>query len=158
MTARLSSMWNLNEPIAIPWAGLKTGIVESSTEVALLELGEWKPDVKRYERGLLFGPKCELRWLKRESGWHFVYLHDDGSILTGSQANQEVIFEDEDQIILWGEKEADAETYYDGRIPHILIYPRPASGNWPTRMAAGIRRYRFGDREIFRCFEIREAR
>ena len=158
MAAKLSSVWNLREPIAIPWKGLKYGIVESAVEVALLDLAVTKPDVKRYDRGLLFGPTCELRWLKRDGGLHFVYLDDGGTLLAGAKVTADVVFEGTDQIILWGKKEADAETYYDGRIPHVLTYPRPAGGTWPVRMAAGIKRYRFGEREMFRCFEIREAR
>jgi hypothetical protein len=124
MTSKISSRWGLDQlPAGLDWGGLEYAVVESPAEVHFLELGEKAP-VGEWPCGLAFGPRAELRWLRRAAGYHLVYISDEGKCLAQATASRDLVRRGRRQILLWGESQGDG-TFYEGRIPHVLEeYPR----------------------------------
>ena len=164
--SRISSLERLEAlPAELRWEEFASVIVEAPDGVEILDLKnpENRLEAARYPRGLAFGEQAELRWLRRESGLHLVYISDEDKDLgEGSLPEPLEPVEDEpDRLLLWGERQADGK-YYDGRIPRLLEYPqwapRPKAGG---RLAVKIRHYELreeGDTvPLFRCVRIAVA-
>jgi hypothetical protein len=152
-------------PAELRWEEFASAIVEGSDKVEILDLKnpENRMETARYPRGLAFGEQSELRWVRRESGLHLVYISDEDKDLgEGSLPEPLNLVEGEPgSLLLWGERQADGK-YYDGRIPRLLEYPQwapqPKVGG---RLAVKIRHYelREGDdaMPLFRCVRIAVA-
>ncbi|MBY0502555.1 MAG: hypothetical protein K2X03_01510 [Bryobacteraceae bacterium] len=76
-----------------------------------------------WQRGVAFGLVAELRWVRRQGGWHLVYVSDTDSVLEGSQNAVQIEPDDppEGTIHLRGRR--DGQVYLDGRIPGDIHYP-----------------------------------
>lgn len=152
-------------PADLRWGEFSAAIVEAPDGVEILDLknAENRLEAALYPRGLAFGEQAELRWLRRESGLHLVYISDeDKNLGEGSRPEPLEPLEGEPgSLLLWGERQADGK-YYDGRIPRLLEYPkwapRPKVGG---RLAVKIRHYELGDGgdtvPLFRCVRIAVA-
>ena len=123
--ATLSSILGLPSwPANLVPLGLDYMIVESPTAIQFTSAaGLDRVRAGQWQRGVAFGREAELRWVKRQGGWHLVYLSDDGSVLSGAQHRQELAADDnpDGQILLRGRREG--KVYLDGRIPGDIEYP-----------------------------------
>jgi len=125
-------------PEGIRWEEFCYGMVESSAEVRFLGPKELK-EATLFPRGVVFGPRAELRWMLRAGGrYHFVYLSDDGLPLCNNAPHKSDLqpIGDSDlpqQMFLWNAS--------DGRIPRTPSYPCPAPDT-DHRLAISVRHYK----------------
>jgi hypothetical protein len=134
MTSVLSSAWDLDGlPPGLPWDEFDFAMVESPSEVWFLDRAAVAAEAGRYSRGVAFGARSELRWMKRAGGrFHIVYLSDEGRALQGAMRRAELfpVEAEPRHLLMWGED--------DGRIPTTPEYPRGA-GPQPGRKAVALR-------------------
>ena len=108
------------DPTLVPCA-FKYAIVESAAEIRFIELStQGLLEVAAYPKGVAFSDEAELRWVKRQSGWHFVLLSDSGQVLQDS-GSQTLTYIEQATFQLRGKKED--EQILEGRIPNPIEYP-----------------------------------
>lgn len=137
--------------------GFDYAIVEAPDGIEFLDLGD--PDFREmamgYARGIAFGEKGEVRWLRRSSGhYHIVWVRDDEARPPAARLSLSLkaVEAEPQRIMIWGEREADGH-YYEGRIPGRLDYPDRVDAG---RLAVEVQHYvsEDGSRRLFRCVRM----
>jgi len=97
--------------------------------------------------GIIFGENAELRWKKRENGFHIMIISDeDQSTLPNKFSNMKEINDiKERKIYLWGGKQFENKKpqywWFELQIPRILKYPISNPNNKKDRVVAFIKEY-----------------
>jgi hypothetical protein len=121
----------------IAWEDYAYAIVESPSEVRLVQLAAEKVVPEEYDSGILFGREAELRWRRRRNGkFHTVLIHDHG------EAGETLQPAGDAQFVLWGERQAGADppAWYEPRIPKMITgYPEGLKG---PRVAVALKLYK----------------
>jgi hypothetical protein len=126
MNARMSCRGGLAAmPNNLPWPEFDCAIVESAAATAFLDLrvAANRAAAEEWPRGRAFGLKSELRWMRPADGLlRLVYIHDNGTLLSGAKEDVPLHYRHEQVIVLWGEREQGG-VFSEGRIPIDLQYP-----------------------------------
>ncbi|HWZ42327.1 MAG TPA: hypothetical protein VNW97_02580 [Candidatus Saccharimonadales bacterium] len=123
-------------PAEVRWEEFDCAMVESPAEVRFLGREQIREAIG-FPRGVAFGPKAELRWMRRAGGQlHFVYLNDEGRPLREDAPHKSTVTPVEEEIFpqqffLWNAS--------DGRIPKTPSYPYAGTAE---RLAVRVRHYK----------------
>lgn len=138
-------------------------ICEGATRTDLLRYTPGKLAWNEYDKGILFGSESELRFRRRADGaFHLVLVTDLNPAPPGWQGLELRTVRRRSRIVLWGEPDAVAGGWFEGRIPVQLPYHFPVTR--PGRVVISRRHYeclrvaadksdlpREGREEIQRC-------
>jgi hypothetical protein len=115
-------------------------ICEGATKTDLLPYAPGKLEWNEYDKGLLFGSESELRFRRRaDGGFHLALVTDLNPAPPGWQGLQLRTLRRRSRIVLWGEPDAAAGGWFEGRIPVQLPYRFPVAR--PGRVVINRRHY-----------------
>ena len=106
-------------------------------------------DFAKWEQGFVFGKEAQIRWRRRNGGFHLVLISDTTIAEGWDEARTiqpEPVTGPLPGLLLWGEKLTGPEyagqlAWFDARIPHILEYPIANPDPAKKRVAIGLKRY-----------------
>jgi len=126
---RLSSL-----PSGEFWQGITCAVFESPDNVRMMPLTyseDLPAELNNSSAGLAFGPGAQLRWTKRDAGYHAVLISDRGHVLNGCADPCALTAEAEpEHVFLWGRRAGNL--LFEDRIPRefavgvqdaSLLYP-----------------------------------
>ena len=121
MAAMISWQRSLLEvPNGSFWGDLKCAVVESAADVSIMDvltqgIAALQTCGMVCLAGVAFGPKAELKWVRRREGVHAVFISDRGDALPGDAKTREITPVKEESVFLWGR--FSGNTLFEDRIP-----------------------------------------
>ncbi|HIE30405.1 TPA: hypothetical protein EYP66_24355 [Candidatus Poribacteria bacterium] len=109
-----------------------------------------------FEKGRAFNEKIEVRWKKRDDGFHLVALSEDKSLLQNLQLADEKWAIERTRLLLWGEYNAAVGQFIEVRIPRVLEYPKPQRVKIGDRLQ--ILAYNYLQKDIIQFTRYRKVR
>lgn len=158
--ARISSVTRVDGPDAyLHWAEYEIAIMEWPDRVRMLDArGGAREAARGSLQGMAFGAREEIRWMKRDGGYHVVMIRDDDGVIWGAKHERRLETGKNGEIVMWGERKPNG-VYQEGRIPGDLEYPQWLWAQGGQRAAVRIREYtldRDGERiGLFRCLGLK---
>jgi len=85
--------------------------------------------ISDWDRGMAFDSSAEIRWEREQHTFHVVWIKDNGDI-TGEGWDKERLSTPKlRELLLWGEKVAGKNEWYEKQAPRVFKYPAPSSGS-----------------------------